>query len=205
MIDSTRLAVFIPTFFMVSITPGMCMTLALTMGMSVGFKKTLWMMAGELAGVAIVVTLTVAGVAKIMLDHPMLFIFLKVIGGGYLIYSGVKMFRSDGSLNLSKENFENSSGLKYTFQGFITAIANPKGWAFTISLLPPFINPDIPVFSQLLVLTSIILSTELICMIMYASGGNSLRSFLNKGGKVGLLNKISGTLMVVIGIWLAVP
>jgi hypothetical protein len=30
------LAIFIPTFFFVSITPGMCMTLALTMGMSIG-------------------------------------------------------------------------------------------------------------------------------------------------------------------------
>jgi len=36
------LSAFIPTFFFVSITPGMCMTLALTLGMSIGYKRTLW-------------------------------------------------------------------------------------------------------------------------------------------------------------------
>ncbi|MFA0371407.1 LysE family translocator, partial [Vibrio sp. 10N.222.54.F6] len=34
--DSALLWAFIPTFFFVSITPGMCMTLALTLGMSIG-------------------------------------------------------------------------------------------------------------------------------------------------------------------------
>ena len=42
MIDTTLLAVFIPTFLFVSATPGMCMTLAMTMGMTIGVKRTLW-------------------------------------------------------------------------------------------------------------------------------------------------------------------
>lgn len=53
-INLTILAAFIPTFFFVSITPGMCMTLAMTMGMAIGFRRTLWMMAGELFGVGLV-------------------------------------------------------------------------------------------------------------------------------------------------------
>ncbi|MGU3847445.1 LysE family translocator, partial [Vibrio diabolicus] len=32
------LSMFIPTFFFVSITPGMCMTLALTLVMSIGYR-----------------------------------------------------------------------------------------------------------------------------------------------------------------------
>ncbi len=36
MIESSVLTIFIPTFFFVSVTPGMCMTLALTMGMTIG-------------------------------------------------------------------------------------------------------------------------------------------------------------------------
>ena len=46
------LSAFIPTFFVVSITPGMCMTLALSLGITIGVKRALWMMAGELVGVA---------------------------------------------------------------------------------------------------------------------------------------------------------
>ncbi len=62
--DLAVLAVFIPTFFFVSITPGMCMTLAMTLGMSIGVRRTRWMMIGELIGVAIVAIAAVLGVAS---------------------------------------------------------------------------------------------------------------------------------------------
>ncbi len=69
MLDLAVLAVFIPTFFFVSITPGMCMTLAMTLGMSVGVRRTLWMMVGEVLGVATVAIAAVIGVASIMLNY----------------------------------------------------------------------------------------------------------------------------------------
>jgi len=62
------LSAFIPTFFFVSITPGMCMTLAMTLGMTIGVKRALWMMLGELAGVAMVATLSAIGVAALLLN-----------------------------------------------------------------------------------------------------------------------------------------
>jgi homoserine/homoserine lactone efflux protein len=203
MIDTSILAVFIPTFFLVSVTPGMCMTLALTMGMSVGFRKTLWMMWGELTGVAVVTLATVIGVASLMLEYPSVFIFLKIGGGGYLVFSGIQMWQSKGKMALTNNHITDKSGYKYLFQGFITAIANPKGWAFMISLLPPFINPELSIIPQLSILISIILVTEFLCLILYASGGNTLRAFLNQSGRINLLNRISGTLIIVVGIWLA--
>lgn len=50
----TLLYLFIPTFFIVSITPGMCMTLALSLGLSIGIKRSLYMMWGELIGVGFI-------------------------------------------------------------------------------------------------------------------------------------------------------
>ncbi len=45
--DPAILALFIPTFFFVSVTPGMCMTLSMTLGMSLGVRRTLHMMWGS--------------------------------------------------------------------------------------------------------------------------------------------------------------
>ncbi|MEH6826447.1 MAG: LysE family translocator, partial [Motiliproteus sp.] len=39
MIDTTLLAVFIPTFLFVSATPGLCMTLSMTLGMTIGVRR----------------------------------------------------------------------------------------------------------------------------------------------------------------------
>lgn len=205
MINTSLLALFVPTFFMVSITPGMCMTLSLTLGMSLGLRKTFYMMWGELAGVALVSLAAVAGVATIMLNHPAAFVLLKYCGGGYLIYLGVQMWRSRGKMALSDQPELQSevSGSSLATQGFITAIANPKGWAFMISLLPPFIDQTHPMLPQLSLLLAIILLIEFICLIIYASGGKRLRSFLSKKGGTKLLNRISGVLMAGVGMWLA--
>ena len=87
-LNAAMLAVFIPTFFFVSITPGMCMTLSMTLGMTVGLRKTFWMMAGELVGVGLVVVLTQIGVAAVLLTYPALFDAFKWGGGLYLGYLG---------------------------------------------------------------------------------------------------------------------
>jgi len=203
--ESSVLWVFIPTFFLVSATPGMCMTLALTLGMTIGVKKAMSMMVGELLGVAIVATAAVVGVATILLNHPSVFFVLKSVGAVYLFYLGIQMWRSKGRLaipdNLSQHSHANFKSL--ASQGFITAIANPKGWAFFIALLPPFINTETSLLPQSIHLISIILIFEFICLMMYASGGQTLRKLLLNRGNVMIMNRISGSLMAGVAIWLA--
>ncbi|WP_438862247.1 LysE family translocator [Neptunicella sp.] len=202
--DLTLLAAFIPTFFFVSITPGMCMTLAMTLGMSIGVRRTLWMMIGEVIGVAIVAIAAVLGVASIMLNSPELFTGLKWLGGAYLGYIGIKMWRANTSISLNQPTDYDVSRHALFSQGLVTAIANPKGWAFMLSLLPPFIDIEREVAPQLMVLVSIIMLSELICMTIYATGGKSLRLFLSRGDNIKWLHRIAGSLMIVVGFWLAI-
>jgi len=204
-ISSSVLAVFVPTFFMVSLTPGMCMTLAMTLGISIGVRRSLWMMIGELLGVGLVATAAATGVASVMLTYPEMFVALKLLGGAYLAWLGLQMWRSQGSMAISLDT-EASAAIspKALFmQGLVTAIANPKGWAFFIALLPPFLNPDSALLPQLSVLIAIILSLELLCMLIYATGGKTLRALLAKEGSVVVLNRIAGTMMLGVGVWLA--
>ena len=199
------LAIFLPTFFFVSVTPGLCMTLALTLGMSIGVKKSLHMMWGELIGVGLVGASAGLGVATIMLRFPQVFIALKIIGGLYLIWIGFQMWQSKGSLAIPDQNSVlpvSSKPLDLALKGFFTAVANPKGWAFFVSLLPPFLNASQPMAPQLITLLSIIFSIEFLCLMLYASGGQMLRHLLLNQQNVKLLNRIAGTLMVGVGIWL---
>ncbi|BAJ02589.1 LysE family translocator [Shewanella violacea] len=201
--DIALLAVFLPTFFFVAITPGMCMTLAMTLGMSIGVRRTLWMMAGELIGVAIVAIAAVMGVASIMLNYPQAFSIIKYAGGAYLIYIGIQMWLSKGKMTITNEAQTEVSRTTLLNQGLMTALSNPKGWAFMVSLLPPFISADKAVAPQLFWLLSIILASEAIAMLAYASGGKSLRVFLSKGDNIKLMNRIAGSLMIGVGFWLA--
>lgn len=203
--DFTALAIFIPTFFFVSITPGLCMTLALTLGMTIGVRRTMWMMFGEVLGVALVAVSAVLGVAALMLKFPQIFSILKIIGALYLAYIGIQMWLSKGKMAITKnqEATQSVSRRSLFSQGFITAIANPKGWAFMISLLPPFINADLAIPPQLLLLVGIIMISEFVCMMIYATGGKTLGKLIAKSENVRLMNRISGTLMIGVSIWLA--
>lgn len=198
------LSVFIPTFFFVSITPGMCMTLALSLGLRVGYLRTLWMMLGELIGIGLVSLAAALGVASIIDSYPWLFAMLKYAGGVYLLYLGISMWRSKGSLALTTHNNEQKSGsnLQLMLQGFVTAVANPKGWAFMISLLPPFIDSSQSLATQLASLVAVILIIEFICMSIYSIGGKSLKHLLSHSDNIRTMNRISGALMVGVSFWL---
>jgi hypothetical protein len=40
-------------------------------------------------------------------------------------------------------------------------------------------------------------------MMLYAAGGKTIGKVLTKGDNVKLMNKISGTLMMLVALWLA--
>ena len=201
----TLLSLFIPTFIVVSATPGMCMTLAMTLGMTIGVRRTLWMMVGELVGVALVAVAGVVGVAAVMLRYPTFFVVLKIIGGLYLCWLGIQLWRSCGRMAVHEEGMaERRTTGRYELmvQGFVTAVANPKGWAFIISLLPPFIDSTLPLLPQLSMLVLVILVIEFCFLLFYAQGGKSLRALLQRKGNVQKLNRVAGTMMFGVGLWL---
>lgn len=206
MIQLSLLSVFVPTFLMVSLTPGLCMTLAMVLGMTQGVRRALWMMLGELVGVGMVGVAAGAGMAALMLRYPAFFIVFKWVGGVYLGYLGVMMWRSRGRMAIPEMSTNNSAPVSrraLAVQGFVTAIANPKGWAFFMALLPPFLDTSRPLAGQLMLLIVIILTIEFGALMLYATGGRTLRHLLGESRNVRLLNRIAGSMMIGVGAWLA--
>ncbi|MDE2246407.1 MAG: LysE family translocator [Xanthomonadaceae bacterium] len=201
--DLTLLIAFGASFFLVALSPGLCMTLAMSLGISIGVRRTIWMMVGELTGIALVGAFAVLGVATLLLNAPTVFAVFKWIGAAYLLYMGWQTWRAEPLRpeQLTGDNRRTRSSL--ILQGFITAIANPKAWAFFVALLPPFIDQSRPLAPQLLALLALMLIIEFTCLQIYAHGGRALSEQLHRRGKARWLNRIAGSLMVGVGVWLA--
>jgi homoserine/homoserine lactone efflux protein len=201
--DLTRLIAFGGSFFLVALSPGLCMNLAMSLGINIGPRRTLWMMAGELTGMALVGTSALLGVAALLLKAPTFFAVFKWIGAAYLLYMGWQAWRAKPSRpeQLAGENCRSRSSL--IFQGFITAVANPKAWAFFAALLPPFVDQRRPLLPQLLALLALMLIIEFICLQINAHGGRALSEHLHRRGKARWLNYVAGSQMMGVGIWLA--
>ncbi len=201
--DLTLLIAFSASFFLVALSPGLCMTLAMSLGISIGVRRTLWMMAGELTGIALVGASAVLGVAALLLKAPTVFAVFKWIGAAYLLYMGWQTWRAEPLLpeQLAGDNRRTRSSL--IVQGFITAVSNPKAWAFLVALLPPFVDQSRPLAPQLLTLLALMLIIEFTCLQIYAHGGRVLSEQLHRRGKARWLNRIAGSQMAGVGIWLA--
>jgi threonine/homoserine/homoserine lactone efflux protein len=202
-VDRTLLLAFGASFFLVALSPGLCMTLAMSLGISIGPRRTLWMMAGELTGIALVGASAVLGVAALLLAAPTVFAVFKWVGAAYLLYMGWQTWRADPVLpeRLSGDTRRTRSSL--IVQGFITAVSNPKAWAFNVALLPPFIDKSRPLAPQLLSMLAVMVIIEFTCLQVYAHGGRVLSEQLHRRGKATWLNRIAGSLMVGVGFWLA--
>lgn len=180
------------------------MTLALSLGMTLGVRRTLWMMAGELFGVAVVALTTLAGIATIMLAHHQMLMIFKLAGGTYLVFLGIQLWRSRGAMAITQDvsRLDLMTRTQLATQGCIAAIVNPKSWAFFISLLPPFIDYQLPIVNQIIVLIAIILIIEFICLMAYAYGGRLLSSFLQHRTNINTINRIAGSLIIGVAVWL---
>ena len=56
---------------------------------------------------------------------------------------------------------------------------------------------------QLAALVVIILLSEFTFLMLYATGGKTLRRMLERSDNVRLISRLSGSLMIAVGIWLA--
>lgn len=199
--DTHLLGAFVATCLLVSLTPGLCSMLCMSLATTIGVRRTQWMMVGELAGMGSVATAAVLSIAAVLHMQPALFDALKIAGSAYLIYLGWRIWQSapeKGGMSFSVPQTRVSlAGL-----GFATAITNPKVWALYIALLPPFVNPAQPLALQLTVMLIMIVVVELAALYLYAFGGRMLARALDRPASRIYIGRGIGFLMGLMGVWM---
>ena len=191
---------FIPTIAAISFTPGLCMTLAFTLGLSIGYRRTLWMMAGELTGVATVFGATFWSLGWLLSRDVIYFQIISLIGGTYLLYLAVRLFNETPE-QIEARNLENTRASALALLGFITAVSNPKGWAFLLALLPGFVSANTPLLPQFAIMLAIMLTTEFLSMTAYATGGQWLATRLSNTQGLLNANRVAASMLGLAALW----
>lgn len=200
--DPATLLAFCASFFLIAVSPGLCMTLALSLGISIGVRRALWMMLGELTGIALVGAAALGGVGALMFKAPSAFAIAKLLGAAYLVWSAVRTWQAPPSVAVAGGPVASREQL--ISQGFVTAASNPKAWVFFAALLPPFIDPARSLWPQAAILLCMMVLIEFACLLIYAQGGRVLRDYLANRGLGQWLNRVAAGLMVGVACWLVV-
>lgn len=189
---------FLFTSLGMSLSPGPNGLLALTHGAMHGRHKTLFTITGGILGFTPVIALCLFGIGALLKSSLVWLTVLKLIGGAYLIWLGIKLWRSPAATYEDARVTRDSHGWPLFRDGLLTAATNPKGLLFFSALLPQFIDPNRSLLVQFSVIAATYAFTEFATEYVLASAAQRVRPWLARTGR--RFNKVCGGIFVAIGI-----
>ncbi|MDT9002061.1 LysE family transporter [Paucibacter sp. APW11] len=180
-----------------SLTPGPNSLLVLTHGALHGQRKTVWTVAGGAIGFALLIALSMLGIGALLQASAGALSALKLLGGAYLIWLGVQLWRAPAIQLEASADSATMSGATLFRLGLLTAISNPKALLFYGAFLPQFIDQQRPLLPQFLIMATVFVIVECLVEMLLASLAQRIRRGLQKLGR--RFNKICGGLFVAMG------
>ena len=180
-----------------SLTPGPNGLLALTHGALFGTKKTIATILGGLTGFFLVIAMSMFGIGALLAASASLLTVLKWLGGAYLVFLGIQVWRSP-ALALTRNKVSGSSGLYRA--GLFSALSNPKGILFFVAFLPQFIEPQRSLFAQFVIMAATFLIIEFFYELTVAALADRITPWLARVGKN--FNRTFGAVFMAIGVLL---
>lgn len=182
-----------------SLTPGPNGLLALTHGALFGARRTIATILGGSLGFALVIALSMFGIGALLAASVGLLVVLKWLGGAYLVWLGIQVWRSP-SIAVSRSTDIGGSPWWLFRAGLLSAVSNPKGILFFVAFLPQFIEPQSSLLLQFVIMASTFVVIEFFYELMVASLADRVQPWLARVGKS--FNRVFGGVFIAIGVLL---
>ncbi len=145
------------------------------------------------------------GLSAILATSAVAFTAIKLVGGGYLIFLGIRMFLERRKELNFPSHFRRSTTTAAFRQGVLTNILNPKVALFFLAFLPQFIDPASPAkVPAFLILGLTFVTTGTIWCLILAWFAAIFSARLRGNQTIATwLNRAVGSLFVFLGARLA--
>ena len=194
---------FMGAIFIFMATPGPGTLTIVSRALSSGFKHAIFMSLGMALGDIIFLLLAIFGLNIVAQTFSTLFIIIKVLGGAYLIYLGLKIFMAKTS-HFSTNSQKNSSLTREFLSGLFISLSNPKVIAFYVGFLPTFVDLSKLTHKDILLLVFLILSILLTVLTAYAYFANRAKEIIKKPKTQNIMNRFAGSIMMLVGVFLII-
>lgn len=184
--------------------PGPTILLVLSYALSRGRQVAVATALGVAVGDFIAMTASLAGVGTLVLASATLFSILKWVGAAYLIWMGIKLWRSAPTGGLSVLEGEGSTKTRSVFghAALVTAL-NPKSIAFFIAFVPQFIRPNEALLSQFSILIATYVALGALSALLYALLAGHMRDWIAKPAAIRALTRTGGAALIGMGLFTA--
>ncbi len=192
---------FLAATIVVMIAPGPSVTLIVANSLRHGRRAGLANVAGFQLGFAIMIVLTLAGLASLIAAMGEWFVWVRLAGAAYLVFLGVRLIvgREDAHADGAAPRVPRGG---FFAQAMAVEVSNPKALLFFGAFFPQFIDPNASATLQILIMgvTSMAVAaiTDTIYVLLAARVATGLSS-----GRARFMRWGSGSLLVAGGLWLA--
>lgn len=194
---------FVLAATVILVIPGPTILLVISQAVAHGRRSVVPLVAGVLLGDFTAMTLSLLGLGAIMATSAALFSIFKWIGALYLIYLGIKLWKSNPKNNSTQDNAEKASTRSLFKSSFIVTALNPKSIAFFVAFLPQFVDPLQPAFFQLTLLGGTFLFLATLNATLYALFAGQLGEHMKKRNVRRWFNRCGGSALIGAGIFTA--
>lgn len=194
------LAFVVATAIMIAL-PGPSVLLTVAHSISFGWKPAIATVAGETMGIAVQLLVAAIGLTSLLNGVAQAFEWLRWAGAAYLVYLGIKQWRSAGeplafdTLSVSKTNL--------FVQGLVITIFNPKSLIFIAAFLPQFIDAARPLGVQFAFIVPTFLVITFTVTSVWALVAGNARGFFQSRQAFKSVMRTAGGLMIIAGVGLA--
>ncbi len=197
---------FFAASWVIAISPGSGAVLSMSHGLAYGVRAASATVVGLQLGLSVILLVAGVGVGALLLASATAFTVVKVLGAAYLIWLGVQQWRAPVSAaptGSAKAVAVNEPGLPSVRQrvttGFFTNVTNPKGIVFMVAVLPQFIDPQRPLWLQLLILLLTSVAVDAVVMHGYAFLASRAQRWLATARARRAQNRVFGGVLMAMG------
>ncbi|MGJ5618059.1 LysE family translocator [Sulfitobacter sp. MF3-043] len=181
-------------------TPGPNALNCITNGMTIGLRRSMIGVLAILTQATLFLVLSAAGVTALIATSPMGFLIAKFVGAAFLVYLGVRgwiMAKTPVKVDVRPAS-------SVYVRAFAIATINPKSVAGYFAAFSQFVQPDAPIWGQMLV----IMPTALTLTALSYTGFTALGAGIGRNALGAVFNvwvrRVMAVCFVIYGVLLGV-
>lgn len=194
---------FVALSVLPAFSPGPSLLLTLSNALRFGGKLPIWSAMGNTTGMVLIGLGVTYGLGALMATSSTAFLVLKIVGGCYLVWLGIKTWRDKSSFEMTTDvvRLPSPRGIFLTALG--VAVTNPKAIAIQLAIIPPFLSDPASLHRDGALMA---VTYALMCLISHLSVvmlSSRLRGFFSNATRMRYLRRGIGATFMSFGAALA--
>jgi threonine/homoserine/homoserine lactone efflux protein len=145
-------------------------------------------------------TISLVGAGAVLATSSALFTAMKLAGAVYLVWLGIKLWRSKPQLDGIEQTSGGKSRKSMFWNSFVVTALNPKGIVFFVAFVPQFIDPKMPALQQFAILEITFLVLAAVNVAIWAVLAGNLRAKFKRPETLRLVNRVGASFLIGAGV-----